>query len=127
MRLKNFSLFYGSQIFKSFSDESRIRILNVLFYRKEACISDLEQILDFTQTKTSRHISYLRNAGLVSSRKADQFIFYTIKDEVYDIVNQIFNFLKRDVQLEKDLDAYDVMYSNRELSANKIENKSWKA
>ncbi len=127
MRLKNFTLYYGSQIFKSFSDESRIRILNVLFYRQEACISDLEQILDFTQTKTSRHISYLRNAGLVSSRKVDQFIFYTVKDEVYDIVIQIFRFLKRDVQLEKDLDAYDAMYSNRELSANKIENKSWKA
>jgi hypothetical protein len=57
----------------------------------------------------------------------DQFIFYTVKDEVYDIVNQIFRFLKRDVQLEKDLEAYDVMYSNRELSTNRIENKSWKA
>lgn len=98
----------------------------MLFHRKEACISDLEHILEFTQTKTSRHIAYLKNAGLVNSRKADQFIFYYIKEEVYDIVSQMFTFLNKDMQLQKDLEAYDVMFSNRELSANKLDTKTWK-
>ena len=43
-----------------------------------------------------------------------------------DIVDQIFEFLDKDEQLKKDLEAYDIMYSNRELARNKIEIKTWK-
>ena len=63
MRLKKFNIDYGKTIFKSFSDISRIRILNILANKEEASISDLEMILNFTQTKTSRHIYYLKNSG----------------------------------------------------------------
>ena len=126
MRLKKFNIDYGKTIFKSFSDVSRIRILNILANRKEASISDLEIILNFTQTKTSRHIYYLKNSGLLNSANEDQFIFYSLRDEAMDIIDQIFEFLDKDIQLKKDLDTYDIMYSNRELSKNKIESKAWK-
>ncbi len=126
MRLKKFNIEYGKTIFKSFSDVSRIRILNILANRKEASISDLEMILNFTQTKTSRHIYYLKNAGLLNSENKDQFIFYSLREEALDIIDQIFEFLDKDEQLKKDLEAYDIMYSNRELARNKIEIKTWK-
>ena len=126
MRLKKFNIDYGKTIFKSFSDVSRIRILNILANRKEASISDLEIILNFTQTKTSRHIYYLKNSGLLNSVNKDQFIFYSLRDEAMDIIDQIFEFLDKDIQLKKDLETYDIMYSNRELSKNKIELKAWK-
>tara|TARA_B100000945_G_scaffold301997_1_gene285255 strand:- start:569 stop:952 length:384 start_codon:yes stop_codon:yes gene_type:complete len=126
MRLKKFNIEYGKTIFKSFSDVSRIRILNILANRKDASISDLEMILDFTQTKTSRHIYYLKNSGLLNSENKDQFIFYSLREEALDIVDQIFEFLDKDEQLKKDLEAYDIMYSNRELARNKIEIKTWK-
>ena len=126
MRLKKFNIDYGKTIFKSFSDVSRIRILNILANRKEASISDLEIILNFTQTKTSRHIYYLKNSGLLNSANEDQFIFYSLRDEAMDIIDQIFEFLDKDIQLKKDLETYDIMYSNRELSKNKLESKAWK-
>tara|TARA_Y100000748_G_scaffold291868_1_gene279767 strand:+ start:854 stop:1237 length:384 start_codon:yes stop_codon:yes gene_type:complete len=126
MRLKKFNIEYGRTIFKSFSDVSRIRILNILANRNDASISDLEMILDFTQTKTSRHIYYLKNSGLLNSENKDQFIFYSLREEALDIVDQIFEFLDKDEQLKKDLEAYDIMYSNRELARNKIEIKTWK-
>ena len=126
MRLKKFNIDYGKTIFKSFSDVSRIRILNILANRKEASISDLEIILNFTQTKTSRHIYYLKNSGLLNSVNKDQFIFYSLRDEAMDIIDQIFEFLDKDIQLKKDLETYDIMYSNRELSKNKIESKARK-
>ena len=126
MRLKKFNIEYGRTIFKSFSDVSRIRILNILANRKEASISDLEMILNFTQTKTSRHIYYLKNSGLLNSENKDQFIFYSLREEALDIIDQIFEFLDKDEQLKKDLEAYDIMYSNRELARNKIEIKTWK-
>ncbi|RJE71880.1 metalloregulator ArsR/SmtB family transcription factor [Reichenbachiella sp. MSK19-1] len=120
MKLKNFNLQYGSQIFKSFSDEARIRIMSLLFNHEELCISDIEHILDFTQTKTSRHITYLKNAGLLSYRKVDQWVFYEIKEEVMGMVAQIFKFLNKDAQLQKDDEVYQVLKSNRELAVNKI-------
>lgn len=126
MRLKNFSLNYGTQIFKSFSEESRVRIIYLLFHKNELCISDLEAILDFTQTKTSRHIAYLKNAGLVHSRKLDQWVLYSLKEEVKDMLGQIFEFLHKDSILQGDLETFNILYSNRELSLNKIEQKTWR-
>jgi len=123
MRLKNFSLQYGNQIFKSFSEEARVRILFLIFNQKELCITDIELSLDFTQTKTSRHLTYLRNAGLVNVRKIDQYVFYSIKEEVSDIVSQIFQFLQKDASLQKDLETFRILYSNRELVKNKMEKR----
>lgn len=125
MRLKHFSIQYGSQIFKAFSDESRVRILFLIYQNKQMCISDVEHILDFTQTKTSRHLTYLKNSGIVNARKFDQWVFYAIKDEVYEIISQIFKFLNRDQSLLKDLETYNVLYSNRELALNKPEVQRW--
>ena len=126
MRLKNFNLSYGTQIFKSFADESRTRIIYLLYKKEELSISDLEQILDFTQTKTSRHITYLKNAGLVSSKQHEQWVFYSIKEEVYDMVRLVFDFLSKDATLQHDLETYDTMDKNRALAKNKIEAKSYR-
>jgi ArsR family transcriptional regulator, arsenate/arsenite/antimonite-responsive transcriptional repressor len=126
MRLKNFSLNYGSQIFKALSDEARVRILFLIINNQQMCISDLEMILDFTQTKTSRHLIYLKNAGLVNSKKIDQWVYYYVKDEVYDIIHQVFKYLNKDGVLLQDLDTYKILYSNRELAINKLHSRKWK-
>jgi ArsR family transcriptional regulator, arsenate/arsenite/antimonite-responsive transcriptional repressor len=126
MRLKNFNLSYGTQIFKSFADDSRTRIIHLLYRKEELCISDLEAILDFTQTKTSRHITYLKNAGMVTARKYDQWVFYSIKEEGYNMVSQIFKFLDKDVILQKDLEVYETMNANRALAKNKIEARNYR-
>ncbi|PRY88950.1 ArsR/SmtB family transcription factor [Mongoliibacter ruber] len=126
MRLKNISLNYGMRIFKALSEESRVRILHLLLQNKELSISDMEHILDFTQTKTSRHLSYLKNAGLVGSRRVDQWIFYYILDEAYEIIQQIFKFIQKDINLIKDQEVYNILHSNRELAMNKIQNNPYR-
>lgn len=125
MRLTKFSVNVGAQIFKSVSDEARIRLLHLIYEKNELCISDLEHILDYTQTKTSRHLTYLKNSGILSIRKEDQWVFYYIKDEVKDIIKQIFAFLDKDQTLKDDLATYQTLYSNRELAINKLDNKRW--
>ncbi len=127
MRLKSLNITYGEQFFKALGDETRIRMLYLLFNNKELTISDFELILEFTQTKTARHLTYLKSAGIVSSGKRDQWVFYYIIDEALDIIHQVFNFLKNDSVLDKDQRNYDVLFSNRELSINKVESKRWKS
>ena len=120
MRLKHFNIDIGSQIFLSCSDTSRLRILNLIMNNGEMCISDLERILEFTQTKTSRHLVYLKNSDILTIRKFNQWVFYQIKDEVFDIIKQILQFISRDPILQKDQEVYDTLYSNRELALNKL-------
>jgi ArsR family transcriptional regulator len=125
MRLKHFNVSFGEQVFKSLGDESRIRILNLIHKNKEMCISDLEQVLDFTQTKISRHLIYLKNSGLVTYRRVDNWVYYFLRDETADLLNQIFGYLEKDELLLKDLQTYQVLYSNRELAVNKLHNRKW--
>lgn len=126
MRLKNISLNYGLRIFKALSEEPRVRILHLLMQNKELSISDLELILDFTQTKTSRHLIYLKNAGLLGSRRTDQWIFYYILEEYLEILQQIFKLIQKDANLTKDQETYEILKSNRELAANKIQNNQYR-
>lgn len=125
MRLKNFNLTLGSQIFKACADESRLRILSLVFQNGEMCISDLENILGFTQAKTSRHLIYLKNSGILSFRRYNHWIFYQVKDEVYEIVKQIIQFLHKDSQLQSDQQLYQTLFSNRELAINKVQAEEW--
>lgn len=125
MRLKSFNLILGAQIFKACADESRIRILHLIFENGEMCISDLEKILDFTQTKTSRHLIYLKNSGILSFKRYNHWVFYNIKDEVFEILKQIFQFLRKDQQLQKDQQIYQTLRSNRELASNKVQIEAW--
>jgi ArsR family transcriptional regulator len=119
MRLKHFNIDLGAQIFLACSDTSRLRILNLIMTNGEMCITDLERILEFTQTKTSRHVLYLKNSGILTSRKINQWVFYQLKEEVFDITKQIFQFLRKDPILQKDQQVFETLYTNRELSLNK--------
>jgi ArsR family transcriptional regulator len=125
MRLKSFNLTLGSQIFKACADESRLRILHLIFVNGEMCISDVEKTLEFTQAKTSRHLIYLKNSGILTFRRYNHWVFYQIKDEVYEILKQIFQFLRKDQQLQTDQQVYQTLHSNRELAVNKVEIEAW--
>lgn len=125
MKLVNFNLTLGTQIFKSLSDESRVRILYLLHQKEEMCVSDIELILDYTQTKTSRHLIYLKNAGLLTTRKLDQWTLYTLKDEVKEIIANIFRYLMKDTVLQKDIETYEILYGNKELAICKLQGKKW--
>jgi ArsR family transcriptional regulator, arsenate/arsenite/antimonite-responsive transcriptional repressor len=66
---------------KALSDETRLRILNLL-YEKELCVCDIMETLQISQAKASRHLIYLKNAGLVKDRKYAQWVYYSVsRDE----------------------------------------------
>ncbi len=65
------------RIFRAFSDRTRLRILSLL-QGGEACVGDLADVLGIEQPAASRHLAYLRRAGLVSVRRAAQWSFYSL-------------------------------------------------
>ena len=64
-------------MFRAFSDRTRLRILHLL-RRGELCVCDLVEVLDVPQPSASRHLSYLRKAGLVVARKAGYWTYYSL-------------------------------------------------
>lgn len=108
---------------KSLGDEARVRILNLLVEANELTITDLELILDFTQTKTSRHVTYLKNSGVLAARKHDQWVIYGIKDEWKDVIRQLISYFEKDVIMLNDIEVYRTLNSNRELFSGKIKMK----
>lgn len=65
-------------VFRAFSDRTRLRILNLLRDREELCVCDIIAVVDVPQAKVSRHLSYLRRAGLVAARKDGLWVHYRL-------------------------------------------------
>jgi ArsR family transcriptional regulator len=116
----------GTGIFKCFSDEARVRILHLIYKTEEMCISDLELILDYTQTKTSRHLIYLKNNGLLNYRKEDQWIYYFINNEYKKTIGELLNVFEKNEQLREDLYEYRTLYTNSELAVRQLHVKQKK-
>lgn len=65
------------KMFKAFADETRLRILHLLV-RGEFCVCDIMSTLDLSQPKVSRHLAYLKRAGLVNDRKQGRWRHYSL-------------------------------------------------
>ncbi len=63
--------------FAAFSDPTRLRILHLL-NDGELCVGDLVTTLKLPQPTVSRHLSYLRRSGLVTTRKNGLWVFYSL-------------------------------------------------
>ena len=68
------------KVFSSLADETRLRILRVLMER-ECCVCEVIQALDISQTRASRNLGVLQNAGLVKSRREGLWAIYSIDEE----------------------------------------------
>ena len=64
-------------MFRAFSDRTRLRILNLL-RGGELCVCDLVRVIGAPQPKVSRHLAYLRKAGLVTARKEGLWMYYEL-------------------------------------------------
>jgi len=65
---------------RAISDETRIRILKVLLER-ECCVCEVMQALDISQSRASRNLGMLEDAGFVKSRRDGLWIVYSIDEQ----------------------------------------------
>ena len=64
-------------LFAALADRTRLRLLN-LMNGKEVCVCYFVEILGQSQPKISRHLAYLRRAGIVASRREGKWMHYKI-------------------------------------------------
>jgi len=66
--------------FKALSDETRLRIVNLVLER-ECCVCEVMQALGISQTRASRNLSALYDAGLLKLRKDGLWSLYSVDHE----------------------------------------------
>jgi len=67
-----------AQVFSALSDPTRLRLLNLIDGR-EVCVCHLVDVLRQSQPKISRHLAYLRRAGLVRARREGKWMHYRLE------------------------------------------------
>lgn len=73
-----------SIIFKTLGDDVRIRILGLLL-KKELCVCDIESVLEISQANASRHLAKMKIAGILTSRKNAQWVYYAISNKFIEL------------------------------------------
>lgn len=102
------------ELLKALGDETRLRIVNLLEGEEELCACQIEGVLNVTQSNASRHLSRLREVGLVSVRRSRQWAFFSlVKDENTSLVRMIISHARRHIpQLNTDTERLAVEGKN---------------
>ena len=94
------------KVFKAVADPNRIRILKML-QQKKMCVCGLSAVLGITQPSVSRHLSMMRDAGLVRDERDGQWINYELCEEKLNqyapvIMSHIRKWINEDPRIGRD-------------------------
>jgi ArsR family transcriptional regulator len=77
-------------VFKALADRTRLRIIGLLV-NGEVCVCHIHDSLGIPQPMASRHLAYLRRAGLVSTRKDGLWVHYRLADLPDPVLDAVFS------------------------------------
>lgn len=93
------------KVFGALADRTRLRLLN-LMRGGEVCVCFFVDVLDEPQPKISRHLAFLRKAGLVSARREAKWMHYSIAQPKNETVRRVFEqtmtALSTDAEMRRD-------------------------
>ena len=103
------------ELFKALADETRLRILNLL-YERELCVCDVMAVLDISQSKASRHLIALKRIGLASDRREAQWMHYSLVPgkEAALVEDLVTNRLRKSERCLEDLRLLDAWRKEKE-------------
>jgi len=103
-----------TKFFKIMSDETRLRIL-ILLYHKKLCVCQICGVTGESQPKISKHLAKLRDIGFVKDERQEKFVFYrlSIDEEMYEKILMIIienidvnSKFRSDIEKIKDVEKY---------------------
>jgi len=93
--------------FSALADRTRLRLLN-LMRDDEVCVCFFVEILKTNQPKISRHLAYMRRAGVVSTRRQGSWMHYRIVEppdaDAARVLKDTLSWLSNDPEMQKDRD-----------------------
>lgn len=89
-------------LFQALGDRTRLRLLNLMI-DGEVCVCFLVAVLDEPQPKISRHLAYLRSAGLVAARREAKWMHYRIEQLEHPVARAAFEGVAATFRGDKEL------------------------
>jgi ArsR family transcriptional regulator len=103
--LRKTSQFNMERFFRALGDNTRLRLLN-LMGEQEICVCYFVEILEQGQPKISRHLAYLRRAGIVEARREGKWMHYRIvmspNTGAAQVLRQTLTWLKEEKAMQAD-------------------------
>ncbi len=97
--------FNVERFFQALGDKTRLRLLN-LMGEQEICVCYFVEILGGPQPKISRHLAYLRSAGVIAARREGRWMHYRIVMPPHigaaQILRQTLDWLREDREMRAD-------------------------
>jgi ArsR family transcriptional regulator, arsenate/arsenite/antimonite-responsive transcriptional repressor len=89
------------EVLKAVSDPTRLRVLMTM-NNGEICVCQITKLLNLAKSTISKHMSILKHAGLVKSRKDGKWIYYRHNTDVQNIINlEVLELLKTKLVKDK--------------------------
>lgn len=90
--------------FRALADRTRLRLLN-LMGEDEVCVCFFVEVLQTNQPKISRHLAYLKKAGLVTTRKEGLWMHYRVAEPVQEDAAQILQNVREYMRKDEEMIA----------------------
>lgn len=98
-------------LFRALADPTRLRLLN-LMADQEICVCYFVEVLGLSQPKISRHLAYLRRAGIASARREGKWMHYRLlipsNRHGRAVLQATLNALQRDKEMQRDKERLNV-------------------
>lgn len=115
MRTRDYSM---ELFFKALADRTRLRLIN-LIRDDEVCVCFFVEVFKTNQPKISRHLAYLRKAGLVSSRREGKWMNYRLIEprdmEAAKIFRALRQGLANNAEMQQDRDRLEKICAASQL------------
>lgn len=98
------------QLFRALADPTRLRLIH-LMAEQEICVCYFIEVIGAPQPKISRHLAYLRRAGLVAARREGKWMHYRLMvpedRHAASILNSTLEALKQNKEIQRDRERLD--------------------
>jgi len=88
-----------ASIHKALSDETRLTMLGLLVTEGELCVCDFVAVLGITQSKASRHLRHLVNAGLLQDRREAVWVHFRLAETPAPLPARVLSHLRDELPL----------------------------
>lgn len=93
------------ELFKALADRTRLRLIN-LMGEDEVCVCFFVEVLKLNQPKISRHLAYLRRAGIVAARRDGKWMHYRTVEppepRAANIFREVRGWLANDASMQRE-------------------------
>lgn len=85
-----------AKIFKALGDETRLRLINLLLRSdKDVCVCEMVDALELPQYQISKHLTILKNAGILQASRKGTWVYYRLDDEASSFWRDFLKVLRR--------------------------------